>query len=95
MASRSIGRLLNFGLRMLNERSGSWTTVDDRRGSIREIATVFGLAVGGWLVLWALKGGVVSFEFGQARLHRTWAPEVVYVIVLWPWLASREQARRE
>jgi len=74
---------------MLDERSGSWLSVDDRRGSIREIAIVFGLTVGGWLFLWALKGTFISFDFGQARLLRTWAAEVIYVIVLWPWLASR------
>src|SRR5690348_4820695 len=74
---------------MLNERSGSWTTVDDRRGSLREITTVFGLTVGGWLVLWILKGSFISFDFGQARLVRTFAAEVIYVILLWPWLAAR------
>ena len=74
---------------MLNETSGGWLSVDDRRGSIRELATVFGLTVGGWLFLWALKGGAVSFDFGQARLLRTWLSEVVYVVLLWPWLASR------
>jgi len=74
---------------MLNERSGSWTSVDDRRGSIREIAVVFGLTVGGWLFLWSLKGTVISFDFGQARLIRTLASELIYVLVLWPWLVSR------
>lgn len=74
---------------MLDERSGSWVSVDDRRGSIREIATVFGLTVGGWLFLWVLKGSLISFDFGQARLLGTFGAEVIYVIVLWPWLASR------
>jgi CAAX protease family protein len=74
---------------MLNERSGSWITVDDRRGSLREITIVFGLTVGGWLVLWVLKGSFITFDFGQARLLRTFVAEAIYVVVLWPWLARR------
>lgn len=74
---------------MLEERSGSWMRVDDRRGSPREIATVFGVTVGGWLFLWVLKGSFISFDFGQARLLRTFVAEAIYVIALWPWLVAR------
>lgn len=74
---------------MLNERSGSWVSVDDRRGSIRELAIVFGLTVGLWLLPWILRGGGISFEFGQTRLLATLLAEIICVIVLWPWLAYR------
>ena len=74
---------------MLDERSGSWISVDDRRGSIRELAIVFGLTVGLWLLPWILRGGGISFEFGQTRLLATLLAEIICVIVLWPWLAYR------
>ena len=71
------------------------TTVSDlqphasRQGRPFELAVVFGLTVGVPLGLEALSGHFVNFDFGERRLLRTIAAEVVAVALLWPWLARR------
>jgi len=61
--------------------------LDARRGSLQELAVVFGLTVGVPLSLGFAAGRVESFNFGQSRLLGTVAAEVVAVAILWPWLA--------
>lgn len=68
--------------------TGSVST-DRRHGSLLELGIVCCLTAVFGLVLTVLKGHFFSFDFGQVRLLRTLTAEVIFVVVLWPWLAWR------
>jgi len=63
--------------------------VDRGRGSLLELAIVFGLTVALPLCVSALTGHFFNNDFGQQRLLRTVAAEIVAVILVGPWLAAR------
>src|SRR5256885_213770 len=75
---------------MTQDRPSSEVAAQDgRKGSLPELAIVFGLTVGVPLVSGLAAGRIQSFDFSQSRLLGTLTAEAVVVALLWPWLAKR------
>ena len=66
----------------------------ERRGSLPELAIVFGITVAAPLALSLASGQFYNLDFSQTRLLSTITAEVVLVAILWPWLAARGWAFR-